>query len=232
MDPHATPAGDADHRIVAVAGATGLVGRALVARLCADASVARVHVLVRRAPAQAHPKVRAHVVDVASLPALSALDEAYLALGTTIKAAGSRAAFRAVDLEANLAVARAALAAGVRRIGLVSATGADARSRVFYSRTKGELEQALAALPLAALVIARPALLLGDRDALGQPHRAGEALAMSLDRWLRPLLPARYRGIRAEDVAAALADAVPRARGRVVLASDAMQGAAARDARA
>ncbi len=211
-------------RVVAVAGATGLVGRALVARLSADASVACVHVLVRRAPGAVDAKVQAHVVDFARLPALPALDEVYLALGTTIKAAGSQAAFRAVDFDANLAVARAALAAGAHRIGVVSAMGADPDARVFYSRIKGELEQALAALPLQALVIARPALLLGDRDALGQPHRAGERLAMSLDRWLHPLLPARYRGIRAIDVAAALADAVPRAQARVVLASDAMQG--------
>ena len=216
-------------RVVAVAGATGLVGRALVARLCADPSVARVHALVRRAPGAddaTDARVRVQVVDFGRLPPLPALDEAYLALGTTIRVAGSEAAFRAVDLDANLAVARAALAAGARRIGVVSAIGADPQARVFYSRVKGELERALDALPLEALVIARPSLLLGDRDALGQPRRAGERLAIVLDRWLRPLLPARYRGIAAIDVAAALAAAVPRARGRQVLASDAMQGAA------
>src|SRR5690606_25113743 len=114
------------------------------------------------------------------------------------------------------------------RIGLVSAMGASARSKVFYSRTKGELEDALAALSLQALVIARPSLLLGDRQRLGQPHRRGEHLAAIAGRWLRPLLPARVRGIAAADVAAALADALPGASGRRVLDSARMQGAADR----
>jgi hypothetical protein len=98
-----------------------LVGRAILEELLADASVATVHALGRRAPGVVHPKLIPHVSDFAALPALPPLDEIYLALGTTIKAAGSRDAFRAVDFEANLAVARAALAAGARRAGLVSA---------------------------------------------------------------------------------------------------------------
>lgn len=213
-------------RVALVAGASGLVGRALVARLCADPGVARVHALVRRPLAMNAPKLQLHVVAFDRLPALPPVDEAYLALGTTIAVAGSREAFRAVDFEANLAVARAALAAGARRIGLVSAMGADAASRVFYSRVKGELEDALAALPLQALVIARPSLLLGDRDRLGQPRRRGEHLAAGLDRWLRPLLPARLRGIAADDVAAALVAALAHGRGLHVLDSARMQGAA------
>ena len=85
----------------------------------------------------------------------------------------------------------------------------------------------LSVLPLDALVIAQPSLLLGDRTSLGQPLRRGEHLASLADRWLRPLLPARLRGISAEDVAAALAKAVPHATGQVVLDSARMQGAAA-----
>jgi len=217
---------DARGRVALLAGASGLVGRALATRLCSDPGVARVHALVRRPLDFDAPKLQAHVVAFDRLPALPAVDEAYLALGTTIAVAGSRAAFRAVDFDANLAVARAALAAGARRIGLVSAMGADAGSRVFYSRTKGELEGALASLPLDALVIARPSLLLGDRERLGQPRRRGERLAAGFDRWLRPLLPARLRGIAAADVAAALATAVPCASGCLVLDSARMQGAA------
>jgi uncharacterized protein YbjT (DUF2867 family) len=202
-------------RVALVAGASGLVGRALLARLCGDPGVARVHALVRRPLDMQLPGLEVHVVDFARLPALPRVDEVYLALGTTIAAAGSREAFRAVDLDANLAVGRAARPAVEH-----------ARSRVFYSRTKGELEQALAALPLDALVIARPSLLLGDRERLGQPRRRGEQLAAMADRWLRPLLPAPLRGIAAEDVAAALAAALPQAQGRLVLDSARMQGAA------
>lgn len=215
-------------RVALVAGASGLVGRALLARLAADPGVTRVHALVRRPlPLQA-PALQQHVVDFEALPALPPVDEVYLALGTTIATAGSREAFRAVDFDASLAVARAAVAAGAQRLGLVSALGADARSRVFYNRVKGELEDALSQLPLQALVIARPSLLLGDRDGLGQPRRRGEHLAAYLDRWLRTLLPAGLRGIAAGDVAAALASALPGARGRLVLDSAGMQGAARR----
>ena len=227
MDTDGSQSGTtASARSVLVAGASGLVGRALLARLCVDPGVAAVHALVRRPLELALPGLQQHVVDFARLPALPAADEAYLALGTTIAVAGSREAFRAVDYTASLAVARAALHAGATRIGLVSAIGANARSPVFYSRTKGELEDALARLPLQALVIARPALLLGERERLGQPHRRGEHLAARADRWLRPLLPARLRAIAADDVAAALAATVPRAHGRQVLESARMQGAA------
>jgi len=226
MNPGEDKDQGAGGRIALVAGTSGLVGCALVARLCLDPGVARVHALVRRPVEINVPKLQLHVVAFDQLPALPRVDEAYLALGTTIAVAGSREAFRAVDFDANLAVARAALAAGARRIGLVSAMGADSGSRVFYSRAKGELEDALSVLPLDALVIARPSLLLGDRERLGQPRRRGEHMAASLNRWLRPLIPARLRGIAVEDVAAALATALPQASGRQVLDSHRMQGAA------
>src|SRR5687767_2940949 len=112
-------------RTVIVAGATGLVGRELLKCLLDDGSVVKVHALGRRKPAVQHAKLNAHQVDFAALSSLPEADEVYLALGTTIKTAGSQAAFRAVDYEANLAVASAALQSGAKRAGLVSAMGAD-----------------------------------------------------------------------------------------------------------
>ena len=211
-------------RTVALAGATGLVGRGILEGLLADASVAAVHALGRREPDVAHPKLIPHVVDFKALPPLPPIDEVYLALGTTIRAAGSQAAFRAVDFEANLSVARAALAAGARRAGLVSAMGADAKSRVFYNRVKGETEEALARVPFEGLVIARPSLLTGDREALGQPVRTAEKVATAVSRLLGPLIPANYRPVAAVQVARALCARVPTARGRVVLLSGELQG--------
>ena len=210
-------------RTVALAGATGLVGRAILEGLLADRTVTAVHALGRRESGIAHPKLTSHVVDFTAVPPLPPLDEVYLALGTTIKVAGSQAAFRAVDLDANLAVARAALAAGARRAGLVSAMGADAKSRVFYNRVKGELEEALAQLPFTGLVLARPSLLTGDREALGQSERPAEKVSMAVGRLLRPLIPANYLPIAAADVAQALLARVPAAQGRVVLLSGDMQ---------
>jgi uncharacterized protein YbjT (DUF2867 family) len=100
-------AAGATRRTALVAGATGLVGRAILQGLLADEGVAAVHALARRPLAIEHPRLTTHLVDFAALPALPAVDEAYLALGTTIKVAGSQPAFRAVDFDANLAVARA-----------------------------------------------------------------------------------------------------------------------------
>ena len=209
-------------RRVALAGATGLVGREILQGLIADASVNAIHVLARRALPATSPKVTAHVVDFTALPTLPRVDEVYLALGTTIKVAGSQQAFRAVDYDANLAVARAALAAGAKRAGLVSAMGASAKSSIFYSRVKGELEDALSALGFEGLVIARPSMLAGNREQLGQPVRPGEGIALRVSQLLGPLIPANYRSVAASDVARALLTRVPLARGREVVLSGAM----------
>ena len=209
-------------RSVIIAGATGLVGREILAQLLVDDTVGEVHSLGRRAPALEHPKLQAQVVDFTTLPSLPQADEVYLALGTTIKVAGSQAAFRAVDYDANLAVAKAALAAGAKKAGLVSAMGADARSKVFYSRVKGELEEALKQLRFDGLAIARPSLLIGDRASLGQPHRPGETISFAIGRALGFLIPANYKPVEAKAVAQALLVNVPQARGSKVLLSGSM----------
>lgn len=183
-----------------LAGASGLVGRELAA-LWPEPDT--LHLLLRRPQAAgAHQSVQ--VVDFGALGALPAAHDAYCCLGTTLKVAGSPAAFRAVDLDAVLAFARAAQAAGVRRLAVVSALGADARSRSLYSRTKGEMEQALRAMGFERLVIARPSLLTGERQALGQPARPAEALALALTRPLASWIPLAWRPIAARTVARAL----------------------------
>jgi uncharacterized protein YbjT (DUF2867 family) len=221
--PRADGAAPADGRTALVAGATGLVGREILQGLLTDDSVAAVHVLVRRALDLRHPRLTTHVVDFTALAALPRVDEVYLALGTTIKVAGSQPAFRAVDHDANLAVATSAQSAGATRLGLVSAMGAAARSPVFYNRVKGELEDDLARLGYEGLVLARPSLLIGDRAALGQPVRRGERWGEAVGEWLRPVIPANYRPIPACAVAKALLQAVPRAHGIEVLPSGRMQ---------
>jgi uncharacterized protein YbjT (DUF2867 family) len=219
IHPDVPPTG----RKVLLAGASGLVGRDLLAQLLADDSVARVHALVRRELPARHPKLTQHTVDFRALPALPAVDEAYIALGTTIKTAGSQRAFRAVDFDAVVAVARAARAAGATRLAVVSAMGANAASGVFYSRVKGEMEQALAALGFDTLVIARPSLLAGDRHAVGQPVRRGEEIGMRVSRWIGFAIPANYRPIETRKVARALLVSVPRTTGQRVLLSGEMQ---------
>jgi len=155
-----------------------------------------------------HPKLVQHTVDFKALPALPAVDDVFIALGTTIKVAGSQAAFRAVDFEAVVAVALAAKSSGATKLGVVSAMGADPKSSIFYNRTKGEMEEALASIGFDSLVIARPSMLAGDREALGQPARIGERIALAVSKFLKPLIPANYRAIPARDVAYALITAV------------------------
>jgi uncharacterized protein YbjT (DUF2867 family) len=208
-----------------IAGATGLVGRALLGLLLASDRYRRVHVLLRRATPgiDAGPKLKARVVDFAKLPAaLPRADDVFIALGTTIKVAGSEAAFRRVDFDFVVNVARAARAAGATRLAVVSALGADARSAVFYNRVKGEMEAAVAQLGYPCAVIARPSLLLGDRAALGQPARAGEAWAARL---LGPArMPKSVRPIDAGAVASAmLATILAGKPGVRILTSSAMQ---------
>lgn len=186
---------------VLLAGATGLIGSALTQQLLAQDPPATLHALVRRKPDAADKRVHWHRVDFAGLPALPAADEAYCCLGTTIKQAGSQAAFRAVDFDAVLAFARAARAAGVTRFGVVSALGARPRSASFYNRVKGEMEAAVRALGFERLVIARPSLLAGDRAALGQPQRSGEQLALWLTGPIAGLIPKSLRPINARTVA-------------------------------
>jgi uncharacterized protein YbjT (DUF2867 family) len=194
-------------RSALVAGATGLVGRALVEALLADQAVGAVHVLTRaeRPEWRKRTGLQQHVVDYTKgLPALPAADDAFCCLGTTIKMAGSRPAFRAVDYDAALAFAQAAREAGATRFGLVSALGASRKSAVFYNRVKGELEHAVARLGYPSVVIARPSMLLGDRAALGQPERTGEQVAAALSSSLGWLLPRSVEPIRAPTVAQAL----------------------------
>ena len=137
-----------------------------------------------------HPKLHSHVVDFAALPALPRVDDVFIALGTTIKVAGSQAAFRAVDFDSVVAVASAARSFGATHLGVVSAMGAGLRSPVFYNRVKGEMEQAVSALGYESVVIARPSMLDGDRESLNQAARPAERIGLAVMALLRPVTPA------------------------------------------
>lgn len=202
---------------VLIAGATGLVGNALLRQLLAVATGPEIVVLGRRAPAVLSPRLRFRPTDFAALAAEApvAATAGFCALGTTIRTAGSQAAFAAVDLDAVVAFARYARRCGATRFMLVSALGADPGSRVFYSRIKGEAEHAVSALGFDAVHIAQPSLLLGDRV----ESRPGEWVGKQVARLLRPLLlgPLRpWRAVPADEVATVLiAAAATDARGVV-----------------
>lgn len=214
-------------KVAVLAGASGLVGRELLQLLSESSVYSAVHSLVRRPGAgDGKPsKVSEHVVNFDDLPPLPACDDVYVALGTTIKVAGSEAAFRRVDHDYVVAVARAGRAAGATRLGIVSALGADAKSRVFYNRVKGEMQAAVVTLGYTSVVIVQPSLLVGDRERLGQPTRVGEVWATRLLRPINGLIPAGVRPVQAGDVARVLLEktltAVP---GVTIVASRELHG--------
>ena len=193
-----------------LAGATGLVGRHVLAFALGDPRVEAVVAPTRRA-LSGHPRLLAPLVDFDRLPEDAdwwRADAVVCALGTTIRTAGSQDAFRRVDFEYPLAIARLAHRHGTSAYALNSAKGADPASRIFYSRTKGELEQALLGVGFDSLTFVRPGLIGGERE----EHRTGERIASVVLGALHPLLPRGWRINRADRIARSLLDAAIAAR--------------------
>ncbi|WP_417661981.1 oxidoreductase [Pseudomonas sp.] len=182
---------------ILLAGATGLTGEHLLDRLLNEPTVKRLLAPTRRALAE-HAHLENPVGELLDvLPQLSGqVDTAFCCLGTTIKQAGSKEAFRAVDHDLVLAFAQRARDLGARHLLVVSALGADANSSVFYNQVKGQAEEALKQQGWPQLTIARPSLLIGPRA----EFRLGERLMTPLSR----LLPGKYHGIEATVLARAL----------------------------
>jgi uncharacterized protein YbjT (DUF2867 family) len=184
-----------------LAGATGLVGGECLKQLLASPRYERVVVVTRRKldPGLRHDKLREGVVEFAQLgdakPRLRG-DHVFCALGTTIRKAGSQARFRVVDHDYPLRLARITLAQGARHFSLVSALGASRSSPFFYSRVKGELEDALTRMGWPSLAMFRPSVIAGERGESRPLERLGE-------RMLR-LAPATWRPVEAGDIAAAM----------------------------
>ncbi|ENY71110.1 nucleoside-diphosphate-sugar epimerase [Aeromonas diversa CDC 2478-85] len=187
---------------ILIAGASGLIGRELVACLAPQAELW----LPCRRPVASAPHLHWCETDFEQLEQLTlpvTIDTAFCALGTTRRDAGSAAAFRRVDLDYVLAFARLAQRHGCRRLVVVSSLGANPGSPFLYPRTKGEMEQALQAMGWERLVVVRPGMLLGDR----QPPRRGEQISQRLYPFIAPLLRGpltRFRAIEASRVARAM----------------------------
>lgn len=187
-----------------VIGATGLVGRAVVDLLLRDPHYESVTIFTRQRIAQSSPKLlQRDFPKGAPRSADVQADDFFCCLGTTIKKAGSQAAFRDIDFGLSFSFAQAARVAGVNHMLLVSAMGADSHARIFYSRVKGALEAAIEDLHFPAFTIVRPSLLIGPR----QESRLGEKYGDLLLKVLRPALrgPMRHlRSVEGRDVAACL----------------------------
>ncbi|WP_332878252.1 NAD(P)H-binding protein [Massilia sp. S19_KUP03_FR1] len=204
---------------ILVLGATGLVGRHTLALALADPRVACVIAPTRSALAP-HPKLSAPLVDFENLDAGAAwwqVDAVICALGTTMRVAGSQAAFRRVDHDFPLAFARLARRDGTPTYVLNSAAGADPASRFFYNRVKGELERDLAQEGFSSLTFVRPGLIGGKRTEVRFAERLLAAALMVAG----PLLPRRWRINPASSIARALlAAAVDHPPGQHIVAAD------------
>jgi uncharacterized protein YbjT (DUF2867 family) len=217
-------------RTALITGATGLVGSLCLKQLLDDPANAQVIAILRRPAPESHPKLVQKIVDFDNLSQLApiAANDALCALGTTIAKAGSQEAFRKIDFGYSKAFAEFALAGGAQQFALVSSVGANARSRNFYLRTKGELEDAVKALPFASVHIFQPSFLTGARA----EQRPSEGLGLALTKALQFAFIgglSKYRPIPASTVAAAMIAAVKRAEpGRHTYLFEAMQTLAAR----
>jgi len=188
---------------ILLVGASGLVGQQVLRQALAERAVSRL-IAPTRKPLPAAALLENPIADFERLPQDAdwwKVDAVICTLGTTMAQAGSQPAFCRVDHDYPLAVARLARAAGASAFVLNSALGANAKSRVFYNRVKGEAEDDIAALGYPSLTLVRPSLLDGGPR---PDNRPGEHLGLWFAKAFRPILPARYRAVTTEAVARTL----------------------------
>jgi uncharacterized protein YbjT (DUF2867 family) len=189
-----------------IVGSSGLIGNHLLQMLLVDSSYAKVFSLVRKASGFNHPHLEEIVLDFNKIDEFSSqfqVEDVYCCLGTTMKKAGSKEAFKKVDLIFPVKIAEWAKNHGSKQFFLVSAVGASARSGIFYNQVKGELEEYLKKMHFEALHIFQPSLLLGDR----KEKRLGE----DLSKLVFPVISqffvgkwSKYKSIDGKQVAAAM----------------------------
>ena len=188
-----------------IIGATGLVGSQLTNRLLSDNRYNLVKIFVRKSTGINHPKLEEHVVDFDKFKTWRHEifgDELFSAMGTKIKKAGSKEAQYKIDFTYQFEFAKAAAENGVEKYLLVSSAGANVKSRNFYLRMKGELDEKVAELPFKQINIFRPSILAGER----KERRRGEEIGITVIRFIAQIIPLlrKYRPIEAETVAEAM----------------------------
>jgi uncharacterized protein YbjT (DUF2867 family) len=187
-------------------GASGLIGRELLTLLLADQRYTVIHLPLRKKLDIDHPKIKIHLIDFDRAVETfrpGKVDELFIAFGTTIKQAGSQENFEKIDKGYPLAIAGIAIKAGCRRCFIVSAVGASSHSKIFYSRIKGETEDALIGMAFDDLHIFGPSLLLGDRKE-SRPLEAFSIFIMKGITRLKHNLFGQYSAVYAHDVARAM----------------------------
>ncbi len=216
-----------EKRNALIAGATGLVGTSLLKKLLADDQYEKVVIITRKSIDAKHPKLIQKQINFDTIESMKLdfqVDDVFCALGTTIKTAGSQDAFYKVDYTYVVNLGKWCVTNTVKRLFIVSAMGANAKSGIFYNRVKGEMETAVSQLNISQIGVFRPSLLMGDR----KEKRGGEKIAQIVMGSLGflfagPLL--KYKGIHADVVAMAMIKAAKvDKQGFTVYESGEMQG--------
>lgn len=186
-----------------IAGSTGLIGSELLSLLLESPRYTEVIALTRRPLTREHSKLQIVETDLHQLKdhanALVA-DDVYCCLGTTMAKAGSKDKFYEVDYQYPLELARITKQNGAKQFMIVTALGSNAKSKIFYNRVKGEVEQAVEAVGFESLHIFRPSLLLGDRA----EKRRGEQFATGFFRIFGFAVPMKFEPINVNEVAKAM----------------------------
>jgi uncharacterized protein YbjT (DUF2867 family) len=188
-----------------IIGATGLIGSHLLDLLLKDSTYSQVRVLVRRPMERQHPNLEVRQIDFtddeAFKSAIKGSDVVFCAVGTTNKnVKGDLTAYRKVDYDIPVRAAQFCAESGVQHFILVSAAGTDSKSRNFYARLKGEVEEAVLESGVSVISIMRPSMLLGKRE----EFRLGELIGKTLMRVFSFVIPSVYKPIEAGDVAKAM----------------------------
>ena len=210
-----------------IAGASGLVGSELLKKLLDNNNYSMIYSVVRKPSGLNHSKLNELVVDFSNLSEelnkIDHVDHVFCCLGTTIKVAGSKEAFKTVDYFYPLIHAKWAEQKKTSRFLMITAMGADSKSSIFYNRVKGEAENDISKLALPSITFFRPSLLIGNR----KESRAGEKLAIVFFKaisflFIGPLK--NYKGIHVSKVAEAMMQAAQNAKtGKEVILSGSMQ---------
>lgn len=214
-----------ENRTALVFGATGLVGRHLVEELIRSMRYTTVKVFTRRPLNIEHIKVVEHLVDISDVPSYSDNirgDDIFIAIGTTLRKAGSVSREEETDRHMVVRIASEAKKRGAGRIAVVSSLGADATAKNFYRRIKGEMENDIKNLKFNRTVIARPSLLLGKREDFRLFEEVAKIIAIPLNFILRGKLSI-YRAIHARTVARAMIYLAGTEENRCIYLSDELQ---------
>jgi uncharacterized protein YbjT (DUF2867 family) len=200
-----------ENKSALIAGATGLVGGHCLHFLRDIPEISEIRVLTRRPLGMSDPRIKEHIIDFDRLDQYHEIikaDYVFCCLGTTIKKAGSQEEFRRVDYEYPLQLGEISAGNGSENFLLVSAMGANSKSKIFYNRVKGDLEKAVSSLTFTGIFIFRPSLLLGNREEFRRGEKAGALFFKLANPFLIGKLR-KYRAIQAQVVAKAMVYMAP-----------------------